>query len=68
MPTWSDLVQGALPPALAPLDDEPGENKKGWQRIATKHREVHHYDHYVSSLDPSARARLRSSAGPNTAR
>ena len=68
LPSWSDLAQGITPPAENSLDIEPGESRKGWQRLASTCREKHHYERYMQSLDASSKARLRSSAGPNSSR
>ena len=68
LPSWSDLAQGITPPAENSLDIEPGESRKGWQRLPSTCREKHHYERYMQSLDASSKARLRSSAGPNSSR
>ena len=50
LPSWSDLAQGITPPAENSLDIEPGESRKGWQRLASTCREKHHYERYMQSL------------------
>ena len=43
LPSWSDLAQGITPPAENSLDIEPGESRKGWQRLASTCKGKHHY-------------------------
>ena len=51
LPTWEDIVGGMPPPTTDPLNDEPGEARKGWQKQATRYREAHLYNNFLGSLD-----------------
>ena len=68
LPTWSELLNNRTPTVDEDDHTEPGQVRKGWQREATKHRDNHSYATYFSTLGSTDRARLRSCAGPNSAR
>ena len=67
---WSEpdeLARGAAPRAAeADADIELGEWRHGWQRHASRTRNLFFRDHVLlPSLPPASRAMLRSQAGPH---
>ena len=68
MPTWQAILNDQIPPQEDPLDCEPGEPKRGWQRLATKDGNIHRFNRFLASLNVSHQARIRSCGGPNSSR
>ena len=71
LPSWEDLMQGynpSEPDTDDESDNEPGQRRKGWQRIASHTREKHFHVNFISQLGNGDKARLRSCSGPNAAR
>ena len=63
-PAWDELARGAAPRAAeADADIELGEWRHGWQRHASRTRNLFFRDHVLlPSLPPAYRAMLRSQA------
>ena len=60
-PSWPELAGGLRPAQDAEL--ELGEFLRGWQRVASDHRDLADRDALLESLDASGRALLLSQAG-----
>ena len=73
-PSWEDLAAGARPPnpesdPAAPLEREPGDWQRGWQRAAAGARESHaRREQVLPQLSHAGRALLRSQSGPGSGR
>ena len=65
-PAWDELAHGATPRAEDDADIELGEWRHGWQRRASRTRNLFFRDNVLlHSMPRASRARMRSQAGPH---
>ena len=62
-PTWQALIEGTRPSPVEPEALEPGGDR-GWQHVVSSKVEHEHREVVFGRLRPSARAQVRSQAGP----
>ena len=62
-PTWQVLIEGTRPSPVEPEALEPGGDR-GWKHVVSSKVEHEHREVVFGRLRPSARAQVRSQAGP----